>query len=76
MECSKNSREADSATSSFLSPHLHFGEVSVRKAFHLVRIKQVLWANEENKAGEESVNLFLKSIGLREYSRYMSFNHP
>nr|XP_027093880.1 cryptochrome-1-like isoform X1 [Coffea arabica] len=76
IEYSKNRRKADSATTSFLSPRLHFGEVSVRKVFHLVRIKQVLWANEGNKAGEESVNLFLKSIGLREYSRYMSFNHP
>uniref|UniRef100_A0A7N0UL24 Photolyase/cryptochrome alpha/beta domain-containing protein n=3 Tax=Kalanchoe fedtschenkoi TaxID=63787 RepID=A0A7N0UL24_KALFE len=76
LEYSKNRRKADSATTSFLSPHLHFGEVSVRKVFHLVCIKQVQWANEGNKAGEESVNLFLKSIGLREYSRYMSFNHP
>ncbi|KAE8669114.1 Cryptochrome-1 [Hibiscus syriacus] len=76
LEYSKNRRKADSATTSFLSPHLHFGEVSVRKVFHLVRMKQVLWANEGNKAGEESVNLFLKSIGLREYSRYLSFNHP
>ncbi|KAK9270060.1 hypothetical protein L1049_025633 [Liquidambar formosana] len=76
IEYSKNRRKADSATTSFLSPHLHFGEVSVRKVFHLVRIKQVLWANEGNQAGEDSVNLFLKSIGLREYSRYMSFNYP
>lgn len=76
IEYSKNRRKADSATTSFLSPHLHFGEVSVRKVFHLVRMKQVVWANEGNKTGEESVNLFLKSIGLREYSRYMSFNHP
>lgn len=76
LEYSKNRRKADSATTSLLSPHLHFGEVSVRKVFHLVRIKQVLWANEGNEAGEESGNMFLKSIGLREYSRYMSFNHP
>nr|XP_027187642.1 cryptochrome-1 isoform X3 [Cicer arietinum] len=76
IEYAKNRRKADSATTSFLSPHLHFGEVSVKKVFHLVRIKQVFWANEGNQAGEESVNLFLKSIGLREYSRYISFNHP
>ncbi|KAK9757605.1 hypothetical protein RND81_01G173500 [Saponaria officinalis] len=76
IEYSKNRRKADSATTSFLSPHLHFGEVSVRKVFHLVRIKQVSWANEANTQGDESCNLFLKSIGLREYSRYMSFNHP
>eukprot|EP00262_Sarcandra_glabra_P021854 TRINITY_DN940_c0_g2_i4.p1 TRINITY_DN940_c0_g2~~TRINITY_DN940_c0_g2_i4.p1 ORF type:complete len:688 (-),score=94.79 TRINITY_DN940_c0_g2_i4:46-2109(-) len=76
IDYSVNRRKADSATTSFLSPHLHFGEISVRKVFHLVRIKQVLWANEGNKAGEDGVNLFLKSIGLREYSRYLSFNHP
>ncbi|KAJ6841162.1 cryptochrome-1 [Iris pallida] len=76
VEYSVNRKKADGATTSLLSPHLHFGEVSVRKVFHLVRIKQLVWANEGNKAGEESVNLFLKSIGLREYSRYFSFNHP
>ncbi|KAM0971793.1 hypothetical protein TB2_019241 [Malus domestica] len=76
LDYSNNRRKADGATTSLLSPHLHFGEVSVRKAFHLARMKQVVWANEGNKAGEESVNLFLKSIGLREYSRYISFNHP
>ncbi|CAI9301861.1 unnamed protein product [Lactuca saligna] len=70
LHYSVNRRKADSATTSFLSPHLHFGEVSVRKVFHQARIKQILWANEGNKSGEESVNLFLKSIGLREYSRY------
>ncbi|CAH1434462.1 unnamed protein product [Lactuca virosa] len=70
LHYSINRRKADSATTSFLSPHLHFGEVSVRKVFHQARIKQILWANEGNKSGEESVNLFLKSIGLREYSRY------
>nr|GMC52529.1 cryptochrome-1-like isoform X2 [Ipomoea batatas] len=75
LEYSQNRRKADSATTSFLSPHLHFGEVSVRKAFHLVRMKQVLWANEGNIAGEESVNLFLKSIGLREYSSRIPSRH-
>ncbi|KAF2299694.1 hypothetical protein GH714_002520 [Hevea brasiliensis] len=43
IEYSKNRRKADSATTSFLSPHLHFGEVSVRKVLHLVRIKQLPW---------------------------------
>eukprot|EP00252_Welwitschia_mirabilis_P018894 TRINITY_DN4238_c0_g1_i3.p1 TRINITY_DN4238_c0_g1~~TRINITY_DN4238_c0_g1_i3.p1 ORF type:complete len:528 (-),score=109.13 TRINITY_DN4238_c0_g1_i3:585-2168(-) len=71
-----NRRKADSATTSLLSPYLHFGELSVRKVFHLVRIKQVCWANEGNTSGEESVNLFLRAIGLREYSRYLSFNFP
>ncbi|KAG9129685.1 hypothetical protein Leryth_017756 [Lithospermum erythrorhizon] len=46
IEYSKNRRKADSATTSFLSPHLHFGEVSVRKVFHLLRLKQLSWAND------------------------------
>lgn len=76
IDYSTNRRKADSATTSLLSPHLHFGELSVRKVFHLARIKQVFWANEGNTKAELSVNLFLKSIGLREYSRYLSFNFP
>ncbi|XP_078165357.1 cryptochrome 1 isoform X2 [Carex rostrata] len=73
---STNRKKADGSSTSLLSPHLHFGELSVRKVFHLVRMKQLVWTNEGNKAGDESCSLFLRSIGLREYSRYMSFNHP
>lgn len=73
---SVNRKKADSASTSLLSPYLHFGELSVRKVFHLVRMKQLVWSNEGNRAAEESCTLFLRSIGLREYSRYLSFNHP
>lgn len=76
IDYSANRKKADGPSTSLLSPHLHFGEVSVRKVFHLLQIKLLLWINEENNAGKESVNLFLRSIGLREYSRYFSFNHP
>ncbi|KAI3984783.1 hypothetical protein MKX01_039400 [Papaver californicum] len=51
-------------TSSLLSPYLHFGEVSVRKVFQ--------W----NVLGEKNVKLFLRSLGLREYSCYLCFNFP
>ncbi|XVE65843.1 hypothetical protein DITRI_Ditri08aG0031600 [Diplodiscus trichospermus] len=61
---------------SILSPYLHFGELSVRKVFQSVRMKQILWRREQNSQGEESVTLFLKAIGLREYSRYLCFNFP
>ncbi|KAF0890329.1 hypothetical protein E2562_002737 [Oryza meyeriana var. granulata] len=73
---SVNRKKADSASTSLLSPYLHFGELSARKVFHLVRMKQLVWSNEGNRAAEESCTLFLRSIGLREYSRYLSFNHP
>ncbi|KAH7301102.1 hypothetical protein KP509_23G012400 [Ceratopteris richardii] len=71
-----NSRKVDTATTSLLSPHLHYGELSVRKIFHNVRMKQILWVKEGKVDAEESVNLFLRAIGLREYSRYLSFNFP
>ncbi|XAR57425.1 Deoxyribodipyrimidine photo-lyase [Bertholletia excelsa] len=63
-------------STSLLSPYLHFGELSVRKIFHCVQMKQILWAREGNKVGEESAALFLRAIGLREYSRYICFNFP
>ncbi|KAJ7543971.1 hypothetical protein O6H91_09G060400 [Diphasiastrum complanatum] len=63
-------------TTSMLSPHLHFGEVSVRKVFHGVRMKQVLWVKEGKAVANQSANLFLRAIGLREYSRYLCFNFP
>ncbi|XP_039000084.1 cryptochrome-1-like isoform X2 [Hibiscus syriacus] len=63
-------------STSLLSPYLHFGELSVRKVFQSARMKQLLWRREHNAQGEESVTLFLKAIGLREYSRYLTFNFP
>lgn len=76
MEYAVNRQKVDSATTSLLSPHLHYGELSVRKIFHNVRMKQVLWVKEGKAEAEHSVNLFLRSIGFREYSRYLSFNFP
>jgi cryptochrome 1 len=76
IDYSVNRKKADSANTSLLSPYLHFGELSVRKVFHQVRMKQLTWSNESNHDGEEGCSLFLRSIGLREYSRYLAFNHP
>lgn len=75
IEYATNRQKADSATTSLLSPHLHFGEVSVRKLFHDVHTRQLMWA-EDNMLSEQSVNLFLRALGFREYSRYLSFNFP
>ncbi|KAL1341989.1 cryptochrome-1 isoform X2 [Arachis hypogaea] len=73
---SKSRLKLGGDSTSLLSPYLHFGELSVRKVFQLARRKQILWSNEGNIAGEESVTLFLRAIGLREYSRYLCFNFP
>lgn len=76
LDYSRYRHKIDGPTTSLLSPHLHFGEVSVRKVFHSVRRLQILWAKDGSMLGEDSINFFLKSIGFREYSRYLSFNFP
>ncbi|KAJ4825707.1 Cryptochrome-2 [Turnera subulata] len=76
VDYSKNRVRVGGQSTSLLSPYLHFGEISVRKVFQSVQMKQLMWAKEENSAGKESVLLFLRAIGLREYSRYLCFNFP
>ncbi|KAI9087470.1 hypothetical protein K1719_030610 [Acacia pycnantha] len=76
LHYSKNRLKVGGDSTSLLSPYLHFGELSARKVFQLARMKQILWANEGNIAGEQSVTLFLTALGLREYSRYLCFNFP
>ncbi|XVF62856.1 hypothetical protein PTKIN_Ptkin09bG0042200 [Pterospermum kingtungense] len=76
FEYSKCRLKVGGNSTSLLSPHLHFGELSVRKVFQAARMKQILWRREQNSQGEESVTFFLKAIRLREYSRYLCFNFP
>ncbi|URD90488.1 cryptochrome 2 [Musa troglodytarum] len=76
LDYSENRMKLEGTTTSLLSPCLHHGELSIRKIYQNVRIKQIQWAKEGNCKAEESVNFFLRSIGLREYSRYLCFNFP
>ncbi|KAK4478195.1 hypothetical protein RD792_017478 [Penstemon davidsonii] len=76
LNYSKNRFKVGGDSTSLLSPYLHFGELSVRIIFQSIRTKQIVWKDEQNSVGETSANIFLKSIGLREYSRYICFNFP
>ncbi|GBG70219.1 hypothetical protein CBR_g6351 [Chara braunii] len=76
IEYADSRAKADSATTSLLSPHMHFGEISVRKIFHEVQKMHFKWKREGVMQGVSSVELFLRSLGFREYSRYLSFNFP
>ncbi len=76
LEYAADWQKVDGVTTSLLSPHLHFGELSVRKLFYEVRTKQVAWTREGSAVGERNVTFFLRSIGFREYSRYLSFHFP
>ena len=72
----KSGKKLDCANTSLLSPYLHYGELSVRKVYQSVRMKQIQWSKVENSEAAESIRLFLRSLGLREYSRYVCFNFP
>nr|QIE08266.1 nTVMVp-CIBN-2A-CRY2-cTVMVp [Vector 4m_pSin-nTVMVp-CIBN-2A-CRY2-cTVMVp] len=76
IDYAKNSKKVVGNSTSLLSPYLHFGEISVRHVFQCARMKQIIWARDKNSEGEESADLFLRGIGLREYSRYICFNFP
>lgn len=76
LDYANNRLKVTGNSTSILSPYIHFGEISVRKVFHSVIMKQILWAKEQNHHGEKSVACFLRSIGFREYSRYICFNFP
>ncbi|KAK6781043.1 hypothetical protein RDI58_023227 [Solanum bulbocastanum] len=76
LSYSKDRLRVGGNSTSLLSPYLHFGEVSVRKVFNCVRLKQILWTKEGNSVGKDSATIYLRAIGLREYSRYICFNFP
>ncbi|KAF5816543.1 putative deoxyribodipyrimidine photo-lyase [Helianthus annuus] len=76
LDYANDRQKVTDSSTSILSPYIHFGEISIRKVYHSVIMKQILWAKQPNHPGETSVTCFLKSIGLREYSRYICFNFP
>jgi deoxyribodipyrimidine photo-lyase len=58
-------------TTSMLSPHLHFGEISPNRIFHTVR-QAVL----SDPTVELAADKFLNEIGWREFSRHLLFHYP
>ncbi|KAL4431148.1 hypothetical protein ABPG75_006404 [Micractinium tetrahymenae] len=66
--------KTDRASTSRLSPHIHYGEISVRHIHYVAKHQELEWA----RAGDAgtSVQDFLRQLGYREYSRYLSFHFP
>ncbi|HEY4263299.1 MAG TPA: deoxyribodipyrimidine photo-lyase, partial [Schlesneria sp.] len=57
-----------------LSPHLHFGEISVRKIWHAVRSHL-----SHQKAGSHSrtnAEVYLKELGWREFAHHLLYHFP
>lgn len=63
------------ATTSKLSPHLHFGEVSPAVVWQEAVDAGAHLPPEKNDS-IACVRRFLSHLGLREYSRYMSYHFP
>jgi deoxyribodipyrimidine photo-lyase len=61
----------DLPRTSRLSPHLHFGELSVASVW-----RNVLNATAEGRAPEEDGEAFLKELAWRDFSRHLLFHFP
>jgi deoxyribodipyrimidine photo-lyase len=59
------------AGTSRLSPHLHFGEISVRRVVARLRTPQ-----DGSPAGEEAIGQYLRQLGWREFSHHLLHHNP
>lgn len=58
---------------SYLSPHLHFGEISPRQI--LYRAKQSL-EEQSSKDDKKAVQVYLSEIGWREFAHHIMYHFP
>jgi hypothetical protein len=67
--------KTDRQSTSRLSPHVHYGEISARHIYYVAKHAELEWARGGGGGGT-SVADFLRQLGYREYSRYLSFHFP
>lgn len=69
----KQARDVPSLNStSYLSPHLHFGEISPNQAWY----KAINAYEEEGRTKDENLDCFLSELGWREFSHYLLYHFP
>ncbi|KAG7672050.1 hypothetical protein Ndes2526B_g06988 [Nannochloris sp. 'desiccata'] len=74
--------KTDRNSTSKLSPHIHFGEISARGVYAAATAKGKEWSDNNSGgggcdgSGAQAVQDFLRQLGYREYSRYLSFHFP
>lgn len=61
----------DLDSTSSLSPHLHFGEISVRRIYWACVMRR-----EEQKEVSRGVEVYLKEIGWREFAYHLLYHFP
>ncbi|MEQ9825387.1 MAG: deoxyribodipyrimidine photo-lyase [Puniceicoccaceae bacterium] len=68
LRYSTDRNRPDLKQTSLLSPHLHFGEISVRQVAH--RVSQL------GHGTHESIHTFLSEIGWREFAYHLLYHFP
>ena len=58
---------------SFLSPHIRFGEISVRRIWEQVKVRD---AAGQDKSNQKNYEHFLRELGWREFSYHLLFHFP
>ena len=59
--------------SSRLSPHLHFGEISIRRVWHATLARERSTASESDA---ENIRVFKSELGWREFAHHVLFHFP
>ena len=68
-----NRNRPDLASTSRLSPHLRFGEISVRQIWH---VAHSAFLNGETGAPRADLDKFTSELGWREFSHHLLFYNP
>jgi len=70
----KTSRDVPSEEGvSYLSPHLHFGEISPHTIWHAVSEKR---QSVSSSSGKDSLNTYVKELGWREFAHHILYHFP
>lgn len=63
----------DLPSTSRLSPHLHFGEISIRQVWHSV---QEHFQARKSDRYDESIRVFCSELGWREFAHHLLYHFP
>lgn len=71
-----NHAKADRASTSQLSAHLHFGEISCALIWYMMQQTEAELSERGVEDNKLAFDKFRRHIGFREYSRYLSYHFP
>ncbi|MGL4634657.1 MAG: cryptochrome/photolyase family protein [Beijerinckiaceae bacterium] len=69
----ENRNRPDMASTSRLSPHLRFGEISPRQIWHATKHAA---ESGETPGGQEDIDKFLSEVGWREFAFHLLYHYP